>query len=102
MGRLALLLFLVFAALLVLRALRLLLAAFISARARPTASSTPIEGEMVRDPVCGTWIDRRLALAARSGEEWVPVCSEECRARAVRGPGAPVEKPGDRAGAKGT
>lgn len=40
-----------------------------------------IEGEMVRDPVCGTWIDRQLALAARNGEEWVPVCSEQCRQR---------------------
>ena len=36
---------------------------------------------MVRDPVCGTWIDRRLALAARNGEEWIPVCSEQCRQR---------------------
>ncbi len=101
MGRLALLLFLVFAALLVLRALRLLLAAFVTARTRPNASSTPIEGEMVRDPVCGTWIDRRLALAARSGEEWVPVCSEECRARAAAPPSAPGEKRTDRTGMKG-
>ena len=102
MGRVALLLFLVFAALLVLRALRLLLAGFLSARTRPSAPSASIEGEMVRDPVCGTWIDRRLALAARSGEEWVPVCSEECRARATAGPSAPGEKRTDRAGAKGT
>jgi hypothetical protein len=89
MGRIALVLFLVFAALLVLRALRLALAAFFSARSRPVGRSASIEGEMVRDPVCGTWIDRRLALAARSGEEWVPVCSEECRARAAAAPTAP-------------
>ena len=83
MGRIALVLFLVFAALLVLRALRLLLAAFLTARTRPDGHVASIEeGEMVRDPVCGTWVDRRLALAARSGEGWVPVCSEECRARA--------------------
>jgi len=102
MGRLALLLFLVFAALLVLRALRLLLAAFFSARPRPDGSPASIEGEMVRDPICGTWIDRRLALAARSGEEWVPVCSEECRARAAAGPNDPSQARADRARAKGT
>jgi hypothetical protein len=40
-----------------------------------------LEGEMVRDPVCGTWLDRRLAVAARRGAETVPVCSEDCRRR---------------------
>jgi hypothetical protein len=98
MGRVALVLFLVFAALLVFRALRRLLAAFFSARPRPAAA---MEGEMVRDPVCGTWIDRRLALAARSGEEWVPVCSEECRAGAAAIPTAPTRKEAGQAGAKG-
>jgi hypothetical protein len=39
----------------------------------------PIEAEMVRDPVCGTWIDRRLALSGRRAGESVPVCSEKCR-----------------------
>jgi len=39
------------------------------------------EAEMVRDPVCGTWIDRSLALSARRGGETVPVCSENCRNR---------------------
>ena len=34
---------------------------------------------MVRDPVCGTWIDRRLALPAQRGGEAVAVCSEKCR-----------------------
>jgi hypothetical protein len=89
MGRLALALFLAFAALLVFRWLRLLLAAFFPARRRPGAEAS-IEGEMVRDPVCGTWIDRRLALAARSGEGWVPVCSEDCRARAAATPASPA------------
>jgi hypothetical protein len=102
MGRIALVLFLVFAALLVLRSLRLLLAAFLSARPRPRGPEASIEGEMVRDPVCGTWIDRRLALAARNGEEWVPVCSEECRARAAAPPGAPDRTRAGQAGTKGT
>ena len=34
---------------------------------------------MVRDPVCGTWIDRRLALAGMRAGRSVPVCSEKCR-----------------------
>ena len=79
MLRIAILIFVVFAVLLVLRALRMFAAGYFP---RPRARKPPgsIEGEMVRDPVCGTWIDRRLALAAKSSGEWVPVCSEKCRA----------------------
>ncbi len=101
MGRLALVLFLVFAALLVFRGLRLLLAAFFSARPRQGGPAS-IEGEMVRDPVCGTWIDRRLAMAARTGEEWVPVCSEECRERAAATPAPPNRTREGQADGKGT
>jgi YHS domain-containing protein len=81
MLRIAFLIFLVFAALLVLRALRLLVAAYFR---RPGAGEPPgaVEGEMVKDPICGTWIDRRLALAAKRAGEWVPVCSEKCRSAA--------------------
>jgi hypothetical protein len=81
MLRIAILIFLVLAVLLVLRALRGFAAVHFP---RSGAGKPPgaIEGEMVRDPVCGTWIDRRLALAARSSGEWVPVCSEKCRSLA--------------------
>jgi len=85
MLRVALVVFLVFAVLLLLRALRLASAAVAAFFGPPDGSRGPspaIEGEMVRDPVCGTWIDRRLALAAKSSGEWVPVCSEKCRAAA--------------------
>ena len=81
MLRIALVIFLVLAALLVLRVLR----QFVAGRfARPGGGPPPgaVEGEMVRDPICGTWIDRRLALAAKSSGEWVPVCSEKCRTAA--------------------
>ena len=81
MLRIALVIFLVLAALLALRVLRL----FVSGRfPRPGGGAPPgaVEGEMVRDPICGTWIDRRLALAAKSSGEWVPVCSEKCRSAA--------------------
>ena len=78
MGRVVLFILVLFLVLLVLRALRFAAVALSSAR-RGTGASPAIEGEMVRDPVCGTWIDRRLALAGRRGEEWLPVCSEKCR-----------------------
>ncbi len=76
MLRVALWLGLLFALLAALRVLRALVSTFLP----PTrAGGGPAEEEMVRDPVCGTWIDRTLALAGRRGEEWVPVCSEKCR-----------------------
>ncbi len=81
MLRVALFLFAVLAVLTVLRALRVLTAALFPRFPRRDTRSGAIEGEMVRDPVCGTWIDRRLALAARNGGEWIPVCSEQCRQR---------------------
>ncbi len=81
MLRLVLLVFAVFLFLTVLRGLRIFLAAVLrrpgsggTARARGTR-----DGEMVRDPVCGIWVDRRLALSGRRGSETVPVCSETCR-----------------------
>jgi len=82
MLRVALVLFLVLAVLLLLRVLRLALAAAAAFFGPPAGSRGPspaIEGEMVRDQVCGAWVDRRLALAVRRGSEWLPVCSEKCR-----------------------
>lgn len=90
--RFVLLIVLVFMFLTVLRGLRIFLAAFLgrsTTGSRPPArreaegrSHPPAtqEGEMVRDPVCGTWIDRRLGLPARREGRTVPVCSEKCRA----------------------
>ena len=75
MIRFAFYLALVFLILGVLRVARLLLA---GGRAR-RRSPGPLESEMVRDPVCGTWIDRRLALSSRRGGEAIAVCSEKCR-----------------------
>jgi hypothetical protein len=77
MTRVVLFVVALFVLLLLLRWLRFFLAR-LSAR---TGGGTPIHGEMVRDPVCGTWIDRRLALAGRRGAEWLPVCSEKCKER---------------------
>src|SRR5262245_40711304 len=81
MARAILLVFALFAALLVLRGLRIFFEAFRRRDAVPRPTSTPAReaGDMVRDPVCGTWADRRLALPARRGAEIVSVCSEGCR-----------------------
>lgn len=81
MLRFVLLVFAIFLFLTVLRGLRIFLAAVLR---RPRASGGargggPRDGEMVRDPVCGTWVDRRLALPGKRGSETVPVCSETCR-----------------------
>ena len=57
---------------------RLARPAFEKWRSKKSATE-PVEAELVRDPVCGTWIDRRIALSGRSGGEAVPVCSETCR-----------------------
>jgi len=71
--RFALAVFLVFLLLSLLRIARFLLA-------RPGSHSSPraVESEMVRDPVCGTWIDRRLAVFGRRAGVAVAVCSEKC------------------------
>jgi len=80
MTRLVLLLLLLFLALGLLRVLRLFLARVLGGLPRGgVAGGQAAPGEMVRDPVCGTWIDRRLALPGRRGPETVSVCSEECR-----------------------
>jgi YHS domain-containing protein len=72
--RIALFLALAFLLLALLRIARMLLATCTRTSARPR-----IEAEMVRDPVCGTWVDRRVAVAARRAGDTVAVCSEKCR-----------------------
>ena len=79
MSRAALVLFLVFLFLALVRMVRPLLRAGRTGARR--AAPRAIEAEMVRDPVCGTWIDRRLAVPGRHRGEAVAVCSEECRQR---------------------
>jgi hypothetical protein len=97
MLRFVLLIFAVFMFLTVLRGLRIFLAAFLrpggSAAGDRTRGGAPAvrDGEMVRDPICGTWVDRRLALTARRAGETVLVCSEKCRTAV----GALGASPGD-------
>jgi hypothetical protein len=73
--RFALTLAVVFLFLGLLRIARFLLAAPRGAR---RSSSRAVESEMVRDPICGTWIDRRLAVSGERAGVPVAVCSEKC------------------------
>lgn len=88
MGRIVLYLFVLFLFLTVLRGLRIFFAAVFRSQGRPGAARPGgmREAEMVRDPVCGTWIDRGIAVLARKGAQMVPVCSEQCRHRLEAAP----------------
>ena len=87
MARILLFVFVAFLLLTVLRGLRIFYqAVFGKPGAGPAARpGGTLEGEMVRDPVCGTWIDRKLAVTARRGSETVSVCSEACLRRLEAG-----------------
>jgi len=88
MGRLILYLLVLFFLLTVLRGFRIFFRAVFPKNEGPGRAAAPrtaLEGEMVRDPVCGTWLDRRLALPARRGADTVSVCSEDCRRRVEAG-----------------
>lgn len=43
------------------------------------AGRTSLRGAMVKDPVCGTWLDPQIALSLKRGSEVVYFCSESCR-----------------------
>lgn len=81
MLRVAVFLALLFLALGVLRLLRVFAASLLGSPRRPGRSEEKRGGELVRDPVCGTWVDQRLALTVSRGGKPVPVCSEKCRSR---------------------
>lgn len=36
-------------------------------------------GEMVKDPVCGTYVEKDSAITVRNGEHVLHFCSYECR-----------------------
>ena len=82
MARAVLLVFALFAFLVVLRGLRIFFEAVrrgVAPGRRAGQAPSAREADMIRDPVCGTWIDRALAVPARRGGETVAVCSETCR-----------------------
>ena len=77
MLRFALILVMVFVAPGLVRVIRGLLSSVLGSGPPPPRQ---VDGqEMVRDPVCGTWIDRRIAVTGQRGGQLVAVCSEKCR-----------------------
>src|SRR5215469_10253465 len=49
--------------------------------AKGTASSQPPRAarRLVRDPVCGMYVDETLSIPMREGDEWLHFCSIACR-----------------------
>ncbi|MBR4424004.1 MAG: transcriptional regulator [Mailhella sp.] len=39
--------------------------------------------EMVKDPVCGTYVDKSSAISVRSGDQVLYFCSYECRQKYI-------------------
>ena len=77
MSRLALALVLLFVALWLARVLRQLAEGVFG---RPVLRRpAPRVADVVRDPVCGAWFDRRFAVTGRRGAATVEVCSDDCR-----------------------
>ena len=44
-------------------------------------------GEMVKDPVCGTYVDKDSAITVRNGEQTLYFCSYECRKKYIESVG---------------
>ena len=40
-------------------------------------------GEMVKDPVCGTYVDKESAITVRNGDQTLYFCSYECRKKYI-------------------
>jgi YHS domain-containing protein len=61
--------------------LRQFMALFMGAskKARSKDNSAGAANHMVKDPICGMYMDSRLAVRLQSGKETVYFCSEECR-----------------------
>lgn len=47
-------------------------------RQAPSAANGPDANKMVRDPVCGMYLDARLAVSLRHKKETLYFCSQEC------------------------
>jgi len=43
-----------------------------------TATNTPDTNKMVRDPICGMYLDPRLAVSLKNKKDTLYFCSQEC------------------------
>ena len=46
---------------------------------RPNTAKRTIEGQMVKDPQCGMYVATDLAVVAKSRNQTLHFCSEDCR-----------------------
>ena len=44
-------------------------------------------GEMVKDPVCGTYVEKDSAITVRNGDQTIHFCSYECRKKYIESVG---------------
>ena len=56
------------------------------AQPEPKAGNGPNTNRMVRDPICGMYLDPRLAVSVKNKSETVYFCSEECRRKFTANP----------------
>jgi len=52
----------------------------------PRQAAGPTAGKTVKDPVCGMYLDPRLAVYIQNKAETVYFCSEECRRKFTGNP----------------
>lgn len=50
-------------------------------------------GEMIKDPVCGTYVKKDSDIRVKNGNDVLCFCSYECRDKYLKSIGAPI--PGD-------
>jgi len=55
-----------------------------SPRPQPSAAPGPVAKNMVKDPVCGMYLDARLAVQIEGNQETVYFCSEECKSKYLK------------------
>lgn len=51
------------------------------AEVRRRSAGVPLQGELKRDPVCGTYVSTATSVKLAGAGEVVHFCSEECRAK---------------------
>jgi YHS domain-containing protein len=68
--------------------LRRFLAAILSktGSGKPASNFPKSAQKMVKDPVCGMYMDSRLAVRIEEGREVVYFCSEDCRNKYLKKP----------------
>ena len=49
-----------------------------------SSNSTPVAGELKKDPQCGTYVSAEVSLKTRYGNEELHFCSRECQQEFLR------------------